>query len=169
MEALPMTDAGRTEGLTAEEGRWAREDVRAALMQVHHLERPSDANTWIAAIEAAARADAERRVTALREALEVAADRLETMPDYPPEAVRQAAYFGSEDARYALAADPDILAIEDEAARPLTVERLAGALRWHEHQEHGAGGLRIRATHMDYVLFDSCAAAILHALEADRG
>jgi hypothetical protein len=54
-------------------------------------------------IEAAARADAERRVTALREALEVAADRLETMPDYPPEAVRQAAYFGSEDARYALA------------------------------------------------------------------
>jgi hypothetical protein len=44
-----------------------------------------------------------REAERLREALEVAADRLETMPDYPPEAVRQAAYFGSEDARDALA------------------------------------------------------------------
>jgi hypothetical protein len=37
-----------------QETRWARQDIRAALMREHHLERPSDADVWIEAIEAAA-------------------------------------------------------------------------------------------------------------------
>jgi hypothetical protein len=87
----------------------ATEAGRALLALIDNLGNPYGGRDpqnarLILAIEAAARADAEQRVAALREALEVAADRLETMPDYPPEAVRQAAYFGSEDARYALAA-----------------------------------------------------------------